>query len=48
MMSIMLLAAVDPYVGVICFLAFIAFCIKLYRVAYKKIVAQINRDNTTV
>ena len=36
-------AAVDPYVGVICFLALIAFCVKMHRVAYKKIVAQINR-----
>ena len=36
-------AAVDPYVGVICFLVLIAFCVKMHRVAYKKIVAQINR-----
>lgn len=36
-------AAVDPYVGVICFLALIVFCVKMHRVAYKKIVAQINR-----
>ena len=44
MTSIMLLTAVEPYVAVICFLALIAFCIKMHRVAYKKIVAQINRD----
>ena len=37
-------AAVDPYIGAMCFLALIAFCIKMHRVAYKKIVAQINRD----
>ena len=37
-------ASVDPYLAVFCFLALIAFCIKMHRVAYKKIVAQINRD----
>ena len=37
-------AAVDPYIGSLCFFALITFCSKMHKVAYKKIKAQINRD----
>ena len=44
--AIAMSAVVDPYWGVLCFLALIVFCIKMHRVAYKKIKIQIMRDAT--
>ena len=36
-------ASVDPYIGTLCFFALIAFCVRMHKVAYRKIKAQINR-----
>ena len=35
---------VNPYVGGICFLVLIYFCIKMHKFSYKKIVAQLEKD----
>lgn len=38
---------VNQYVGVICFFVLIYFCVKMHKVAQKKIVAQIERDRNS-
>jgi len=35
---------VNPYVGSVCFIVLIFFCIKMHKFAHKKVIAQIQRD----
>ena len=43
--ALLMASQVNPYVGVIGFFAAVWLCIKLHRYCYRKILAQIKRDN---
>lgn len=43
--SLAMSGMVDPYTGVVGALLLIIFCVRMHKFAYKKIIAQIDRDN---
>lgn len=37
----------NPYIGIICFIVLIIFCVKMHKKAYRKVVALIEKDNNS-